>query len=166
MNCLCSGKPSSLSRKFTVLLVHVVPSTPVSALRHSSAFAIQLVQDFFKKYTRINPERVIELSDRFWNLEVDSRLEIAFEGKPIGFEVPSYSVYNHQSEYGIGVFELEARVTARYIPPGAEYKDLEIERPDFLSYLNDSDDIGPRRFSYTAQPTTESHYKIPKSRRR
>jgi hypothetical protein len=124
------------------------------------------VQDFFKKYTRINPERVIELSDRFRNLEVDSRLEIAFEGKPIGFEVPSYSVYNHQSEYGIVIFEIETRVTARYISPGAEYKGLEIERTDFLSYyLNDSDDIGPRRVSYTAHPTTESHYKISKSRR-
>jgi hypothetical protein len=60
--------------------VHVVALTPTSALRNSSAFAIQLVQDFFKKYTKIDPERVIELSDRFRNLEVDSRLEIAFEG--------------------------------------------------------------------------------------
>jgi hypothetical protein len=110
--------------------VHLVASTPASALRHSSAFAIQLVQDFFKKHT-INPERVIELSDRFRNLEVDSRHEIAFERKPIGFEVPSNTVYNHHPEYGIVMFELETRVTARYIPPGAEYKDLEIERKPF-----------------------------------
>jgi hypothetical protein len=113
--------------------VHVVASTPTSALRHLPAFAVQLIQDFFNKHTKLNPERVIEFSDRFRNLEVGSRLEITFEGKPTGFEVPSYSVCNHQSEYGIVTFELETRVTARYIPPGAEYKDLEIERTDFLT---------------------------------
>ena len=99
----------------SVLLVHVVAATPRTALRHSSAFAIQLIQDFLRKYTKVNPEKVLDLSDRFRHLEVDSRLEIAFEGKPKKFVVPSYSVYNHQSEDGIVIFELETRVTARYM---------------------------------------------------
>lgn len=87
MNCFRSPRSRCESRKFTVLLVHVVAATPASALRHSSAFAIVLVQDF-KKYTQINPERVIELSDRFRNLEIDSILAIGLEGKPKGFEAP------------------------------------------------------------------------------
>jgi len=48
-------------------------------------------------------------------------------------------MYNHQSENGIVIFELETRVAARYILPCAVYKGLEIEGLDFLSYyLNDS----------------------------
>jgi hypothetical protein len=73
---------------------------------------------------------VLELSDRFRNLEIDSRLEIAFEGNPKGFAIPSYSVYNHKSMAGIVIFELETRVTARYSPLAAEYKDVEIEHTD------------------------------------
>jgi hypothetical protein len=119
MNCLCSGNAKAANtRKFTILLVHVVASTPPLALRYSSAFAIKLVQDFFRNYTMFDPDRVLELSDRFRNLEVDSRLEIAFEGKPKGITVPSYSVSNHQSEDGIVIFEVETRVVARHIPPG------------------------------------------------
>jgi len=111
MSCFCAGRPRPLTRKFTVLLVHVVAATPRTALRYSSPYAIELVQNFFKKHTSINPSKVLELSDRFQNLEIDSRLEIGFEGKPRGFEVPSFAVYNHQSEHGIVIFEVETRVT-------------------------------------------------------
>ena len=56
------------------------------------------------------------------------------------------------------IFELETRVTARYIPLDTEYQEIEIERTDFLNqYINNSDereqflsrseDIGPRRIS-------------------
>jgi hypothetical protein len=73
--------------------------------------------------TKVDHENVLELSDRYHNLEIDSRLEIAFEGTSKGFAVPSYSVYNHLSMAGIVIFELETRVTARYILLAAEYKD-------------------------------------------
>jgi hypothetical protein len=173
MNCFCAGNSGAGIRKFTVLLVHVVAATPRTALRHSSAFAIQLIQDFLRKYTKVNPEKVIDLSDRFRHLEVDSRLEIAFEGKPQKFVVPSYAVYNHQSEDGIVIFGLETRVTARYIPPGTEYHEIEIERTDFLNqYVNNPDEreralarteeIGPRRLSVFKHPVGESHYQTPK----
>jgi len=36
MNCFCSTRPRLLSKKFTVLLMHVVAATPKSALRYSS----------------------------------------------------------------------------------------------------------------------------------
>ena len=93
------------------------------------------------------------MSGRFWNLKVDSRLEIVFKGIPKGFGVPSHAVFTHQSEYGLVIFEVEARVTSRYIPPGAECQELEIERTDFLNYYIDNSDIrsqlSSRRVSYT-----------------
>ena len=148
MSCFCSDRPRPLTRKFTVLLVHVVAATPRTALRYSSPYEIELVQNFFKKHTRINPSKVLEVSDRFQNLEIDSRLEIGFEGKSRGFEAPFFAVYNHQSEHGIVIFEVETWVTARYIPPGAEYSELEIERTDFLNYYvyesGVKQDRGPR----------------------
>jgi len=79
MNRLCSGRRKPDIQKFTVLLVHVVGSTPPSALCHSTPFAIQLVQEFLKKHTEIDIGKVMELRDRFRNLEVDLRL---FKGKP------------------------------------------------------------------------------------
>jgi hypothetical protein len=152
MNCFCAGRDI---QKFTVLLVHVVGSTPPSALRHSTPFAIQLVQEFLSKHTAIDSKKVTELSDRFRNLEVDSRLEIAFKGKPKGFAAPSHAVFTHQSEYGVVIFEVETRVTSRYISPDAEYQELEIERTDFMNYYIDNSDIrselGSRRISYTPQ---------------
>jgi len=157
MNCFCAGGRRYNIKKFTVLLVHVVGSTPPSALRHATPFAIQLVQEFLSKHTAIDIGKVTELSDRFRNLEVDSRLEITFKGKPKGFAAPSQSVFTHQSEYGLVIFEVETRVTARYIPPGAEYEELEIERTDFMNYYLDNSDrseLGSRRVSYTPQSTS------------
>ena len=48
-------------------------------------------------------------------MEIDSRPAIGFEVKLKGFEAP-FSVYNHQSENRIMIFDVGARVTARYIP--------------------------------------------------
>jgi hypothetical protein len=173
MNCFVLVIVGQTYVKFTVLLEHVVAATPRTALRHSSAFAIQLIQNFLRKYTRVNPEKVLDLSDRFRHLEVGSRLEILFEGKPKKFVVPSYSVYNHQSEDGIVIFELETRVTDRYIPPVTEYQEIEIGRTDFLNqYLNNPDEreqflsrteeIGPRTVSVFKPSVEDSHYQTPK----
>ena len=38
---------------FTVLLVHVVGSTPPSALRHSTPFTLELVKDFLIEHTKL-----------------------------------------------------------------------------------------------------------------
>jgi hypothetical protein len=67
------------------------------------------------------------------HLEVDSRLEIAFEGKPKGFQAPSYKVFTNENSNGTVVFDVETRVVQRYITPGCTYNDLEIERTDYLS---------------------------------
>jgi hypothetical protein len=82
-------------------------------------------------------------------------------------------VYNHQSEDGIVIFEVETRVVARHIPPVAEYNDFEIERTDFFNYfLNDpevkdtflsrTEDIGPKRISYSATTAIDNHYGTPR----
>jgi hypothetical protein len=66
-------------------------------------------------------------------LEVDSRLEIAFKGKPKGFQVPSYKVFTNDNPNGRVDFDVETRIVQRYITPGCTYRDVEIERTDFLS---------------------------------
>jgi len=153
MNCFCIGSRKPLTQKFNVLLVHVVGSTPQSALRHSIPFAIQLVKDFFIEHTQFDIDKITELSDRFRNLEVDPRLEIEFKGKPKRLEVPSHAVFTHQSEYGIEIFEVETRVTSRYIQTGAECLELGIERTDYLNYIIHNSEIrsqlDSRRVSYT-----------------
>jgi hypothetical protein len=67
-------------------------------------------------------------------LEVDSRLEIAFKGKPKGFQAPSYKVFTNDNPNGTVVFDVETRIVQRCITPGCTYKDLEIERTDLSAY--------------------------------
>jgi hypothetical protein len=73
-----------------------------------------------------------EHAHKFKRLEVDSRLEIAFAGKLKGFQAP-YKVFTNGNPNGTVVFDVETRIVQRYITPGCTYKDLEIERTDFLS---------------------------------
>jgi hypothetical protein len=94
------------------------------------------VKIFFRKYTKVSPDRIDDHAHKFQHLEFDSRLEIAFEGKLKGFQAPSYKVFTNENSNGTVVFNVETRVVQRYIAPGCTYNDLEIERTDFLS--NDS----------------------------
>jgi hypothetical protein len=100
MFCGCCKRPS-LTHKFTVLQVHVVGATNREALKDSNLFALKIVQDFFRKYTKIEPRRVAEFAYNFEHLAIDSRLEIAFEGKPKGFDAPSYKVLQTKHRQGL-----------------------------------------------------------------
>jgi hypothetical protein len=82
MFCGCCCKRPSLTHKFTALQVHVVGATNSEALRDSNLLALTIVLDFFRKYTKINPQRVTEFAYNFEHLAIYSRLEIAVEGKP------------------------------------------------------------------------------------
>ena len=62
ISSLCLGNRKSDIQKFTVLLAHTVGSTPPSAVRHSTPFAIQLVQEFLKEHTAIDIGKVTELT--------------------------------------------------------------------------------------------------------
>jgi hypothetical protein len=121
MFCGCCCKRPSLTHKFTILQVHVVGATNREALRDSNIFALKIVQDFFRKYTKIDPHRVTEFAHNFENLAIDSRLEIAFEGKPKGFEAPSYKVYTNETPSGTVIFDVETRLIERFITPGYKY---------------------------------------------
>jgi hypothetical protein len=87
--------------------VHVVGAINREALRDSNIFALKIVQDFFRKYTKIDPHRVTEFAHNFEHLAIDSRLEIAFEGKPKGFEAPSYKVYTNETPSGTVISDVE-----------------------------------------------------------
>jgi hypothetical protein len=131
--CTCNKEVDSRDTpKFTVLLIHVA-ATSHTALQDSDLFALVLVRNFFRRYTKIDPARVDEHTHKFKHLEVDSRLEIAFKGKPKGFQAPSYKVFTNDNPNGTVVFDVETRIVQRYITPGCTYKDLEIERTEFLS---------------------------------
>jgi hypothetical protein len=82
---------------------------------------------------KIGPERVDEHAPKFKHLEVDSRLEIAFEGTLKEFQAPSYKIFTNENPKGTVVIDVETRIVQRYITPGCTYNDLEIERTDFLS---------------------------------
>jgi hypothetical protein len=86
----------------------------------------------FVKYTKISPDRIDEHAHKFKHLEVDSRLELAFEGTPKGFQAPSYKIFTNENPNGTVVFDVETSIVQTYITPGCAYKDLEIERTDFL----------------------------------
>jgi hypothetical protein len=58
----------------------------------------------------------MSFAHNFLNLEFDSRLEIAFEGKPRGFEAPSYKVFTNETS-GMVIFDIETRVIERFIAP-------------------------------------------------
>lgn len=132
--CTCrKGLDHRDAPPFTVLLVHVVAATSPTALQNSDLFALTLVTKFFHKFTKISPERIDKHAYKFKHLEVGSRLQIAFEGKPKGFQVPLHKVFTNEGQNGTLVFYVEIRIVQRYITPGCTYNNLEMERSDFLS---------------------------------
>jgi hypothetical protein len=88
--CTCNKKVDGRDTpKFTVLLIHVVAATSHTALQDSYLFALVLVKNSFRKYTKFDPAKVDEHAHKCKRLEVNSMTEIAFKGKPRGFQAPS-----------------------------------------------------------------------------
>jgi hypothetical protein len=128
----CCGKTETTVKEFTVLLIHVLHVSHPAVLNESTAYAREIVDRFFKKYTRIDTSHIEPHVHKFRHLNIDSRLEIAFVGKPKGYKVPNYNIYKYENSERLSVaFEVETRLIKRYIPPQSEY-DLEVERTDFL----------------------------------
>jgi hypothetical protein len=98
---------------------------------------------------------VEEHAHKFLRLAADSRLEIAFVGRPVGFKAPSYKMYKYEPSGALSViFEVEVRVIRRYINPGYDYAVLEIERTDYIpQYLSD--------YAYSRVACSESEYVVP-----
>jgi hypothetical protein len=83
--CACYPRKPVGDTEFTVLLVHVLNVSHPLALEGSSEYARKLVEQFLSKYTKVNPVLVGDHAHKFSRLAVDSRLEIAFIGRPHKF---------------------------------------------------------------------------------
>jgi hypothetical protein len=129
LRCFCGP---SCTREFTVLLVHVLHVSHPSALQGSIAYARELVARFFRNYTHEDVSQIETYTCKLCNLVSNSRLEIAFEGRPKGYKSPNYKVYKYEYSQGLVViFEVEVHRVRRYIPPNCDYDPLEIERTDY-----------------------------------
>jgi hypothetical protein len=58
------------------------------ALEGSSTYAKQLVQRFFRRHMNTDPAQVEAHAHKFLRSGVDSRIEIAFVGKPRSYQAP------------------------------------------------------------------------------
>ena len=104
-----------------------------AALEGSTRYAREIVHRYFSKYTHIDISNIEPHDYKFRNLTAESRLEIAFAGKPKGFKVPNYKVYKYEHSEGLAVvFEVETRLIKRYIPPHCDFYLIEVERTDYL----------------------------------
>jgi hypothetical protein len=104
-----------------------------AALEGSTRYAREIVDRFFSQHTRIDVRHIEPYNNKFRNLTVESRLEIAFAGRPKNFRVPNYKIYKYELAEGLAVvFEVETRLIQRYIPTHCEFDELEVERTDYL----------------------------------
>ena len=56
---------------------------------------------------------------------------IAFAGKPKGLKIPNHKLYKYELSEGLAVvFEVQARLIKRYIPPHCDFDVLVVERTD------------------------------------
>ena len=128
----CWGKDSTV-KEFTFLLIQVLHVSHPAALEGSTYYAREIVNRIFKKYTQIDVSCIDPHEHKFRHLIAESRLEIAFAGRPRGFKVPSYKIYKYEhSEWLAVVFEVQTRLIKRYIPPQCDFDLLKIERTDYL----------------------------------
>ena len=128
----CFGRQVTV-RNFTVLLIHVLHVSHPAALEGSTHYAREIVDKFFQTHTQIDTKYIDPHNYKFRNLTVESRLEIAFVGKPRGLKVPNHQLYKYELSEGLAVvFEVETRLIKRYIPPHCDFDVLEVERTDFL----------------------------------
>jgi hypothetical protein len=132
MAACCFGTGAT-ENEFTVLLIHVLHVSLPAALEGSTHCAREIVDTFFREHTHIDVSQIEPYNNRFCNLTVESRLEIAFAGRPRGFKVPNYKIYKYEHSEGVAVvFEVQTRLIKRYISPRCEFDVLEVERTDFV----------------------------------
>jgi len=126
---LCCRGTRDTVKEFTFLLIHVLHVSHPAALEGSTHYARDIVDRFFYEHTQIDVSYIEPHNHKFSNLVVESRLEIAFAGRPNGFRVPNYKIYKYEH---LVVFEVETHLIKRYIPPHCDFDILEIECTDYL----------------------------------
>jgi hypothetical protein len=98
-------------KEFTLLLIQVLHVSHPAAVEGSTHYAREIVDRFFKKYTRIDVSHIEPHTHKFRNLVAESRLKIAFVGKPRGFKAPSHKLYKYELSEGLAVvFQVETRL--------------------------------------------------------
>ena len=91
----CCCRPKGAVKEFTFLLIRVLHLSHPAALEGSTRYARELVDQFFSEHTQIDVRLIEPYNNKFVNLVVDSRLEIAFAGRPKGFKVPNCKIYKY-----------------------------------------------------------------------
>jgi len=116
MASCCLGTNSTVN-EFAFSLIQVLHVSRPAALYGSTRYASEIVDRFFKKYTQTDVSHIEANNHKFCNLISESRLEIAFTGKPKRYKVPSYKVYQYEHSKGLAVrFEVEIRLIKRCYP--------------------------------------------------
>jgi hypothetical protein len=101
MSLRCLGAGPTV-KEFTVWLIHVPHVSHPAALKGSARYVMEIVDGFFfSKYTSIDVSHIDLHTHKFRNLAVESRLEIAFVGRPKGYKVPNRTVYNYEHSEGL-----------------------------------------------------------------
>ena len=132
----CCCRPNGAVKEFTFLFIRVLHVSHPAALEGSTKYARELVEQFFIEHTQIDVRLIEPFNNKFLNLVVDSRLEIAFAGRPRGFKVPNRKINKYEHLEGLEVvFEVETRLIMRYIHSHCGFDVLEVERTDFLPLL-------------------------------
>jgi len=107
MALCCLGRNSSI-KEFTVLLIHVLHVSHPEALEGSTRFVREIVDGFFKEHTNIDVSYIEPHNYKFCNLAVESRMEIAFAGKPRRIRVPNCKLFKFDPREGLAIlFEVE-----------------------------------------------------------
>jgi len=132
MTLCCLGRSSTV-KEFTILLIHVLHVSHPAALEGSTRYAREIVDGFFKEHTDIDISYIEPHNRKCCNLAVESRLEIAFAGKPRRYKVHNCNLFKSEHSEGLTlVFEVETRHIKLYIPPHGEFDLIEIERTDYV----------------------------------
>jgi hypothetical protein len=130
---LCCCRSGGAVKEFTVLLIHVLHVSHPAALDGSMRYACEIVDRFLSEHTQIDVRLIEPYNDKFRNFVIESRLQIAFAGRPKNSRIPNYKVYKYVHSEGLaGVFEVETRLIKKYIPPHCDFDVLKVERTDSL----------------------------------
>ena len=114
-------------------MIHVLHVSHPAALEGSTQYAREIVDRYFSEHTQIDIGHIELHKYKFRNLPVESRLEIAFAGRPKRYKVPNFKIYKYEHSEDLSVvFEVDTRLIKRYIPPHCEFEVLEMERTDYL----------------------------------
>ena len=100
---LCYLGSKSTVKVFTFLLIHVLHVSHPAALEVSTRYEREIVNRFFSEHTQIDVSYIEPHNHKFRNLVVESRLEIAFVGRPKGFRAPNCKIYKYEHSEGLEV---------------------------------------------------------------